>query len=128
MTAETDPEAARLFASREMWRLGRDRGLFVPLPSPEEAAAQTFSDAERLRIERLRGRALYGTPAVVGSQLRALASEYGVEEIAILTTLHSPAARQQSYTLLAHEFGLCRRTAPDSLKARTDAAISGNSL
>src|SRR4051794_29549498 len=38
MAAETQDEATRLFRSREMWRLGRDRGVFASLPSPEEAA------------------------------------------------------------------------------------------
>jgi alkanesulfonate monooxygenase SsuD/methylene tetrahydromethanopterin reductase-like flavin-dependent oxidoreductase (luciferase family) len=90
-----------------MWRLGRDRGVYAALPSPEEAAAQHYSDAELQSIERLRSRALYGTPAVVGEKLRALATQYGVEEIAILTTLHDPEARRHSYTLLAQEFGLC---------------------
>jgi alkanesulfonate monooxygenase SsuD/methylene tetrahydromethanopterin reductase-like flavin-dependent oxidoreductase (luciferase family) len=106
MAAETEAEAARLFSSREMWRLGRDRGVFAALPSPEEAAAYTYSEAEMMRIERLRSRAIYGTPAVVADKLRALAADHGVEEIAILTTLHDPQARQRSYTLLAQEFGL----------------------
>ena len=48
-------------------------------------------------------------------KLRALAAEHSVEEIAILTTLHDPEARQRSYALLAREFGLkgeseCRST------------------
>jgi hypothetical protein len=43
---------------------------------------------------------------VVGAKLRALAAEHGVDEIAILTTLHDPEARRRSYTLLAQEFGL----------------------
>ena len=108
MAADTEAEAARLFSSREMWRLGRDRGVYAALPSPEEAAAYEYSDAETLRVERLRSRALYGTPAVVGEKLRALAAEHGVEEIAILTTLHDPEARRRSYTLLAQEFGLAQ--------------------
>ena len=106
MAAETEAEAARLFSSREMWRLGRDRGVFAPLPSPEEAADHTYSEAETLRIQRMRSRAIYGTPAVVAEKLRALATEHGVAEIAILTTLHDPDARQHSYTLLAQEFCL----------------------
>jgi alkanesulfonate monooxygenase SsuD/methylene tetrahydromethanopterin reductase-like flavin-dependent oxidoreductase (luciferase family) len=106
MAAETEAEAARLFSSREMWRLGRDRGVFAPLPSPEEAAAHPNSEAEMLRVERLRARAIYGTPSMVGEKLRGLAAEYGVEEIAILTTLHDPEARRRSYTLLAREFDL----------------------
>jgi luciferase family oxidoreductase group 1 len=110
MAAETEPEAARLFTSREMWRLGRDRGVFAALPSPEEAALHPYSPAELQRIERLRARALYGTPDVVGGKLRALAAQHGVEEIAILTTLHDPEARRRSYSLLAQEFALQSQT------------------
>jgi len=104
LAAETEAEAARLFTSREMWRLGRDRGVFTALPSPEEAAAYVYTDGEQARIERLRARALYGTPATVGAKLRALATTLDVEEVAILTTLHDPEARRRSYTLLADEF------------------------
>ena len=106
MAAETQEEAAWLFKSREMWRLNRDRGVFMALASPEEAAAHPYTEGELLRIERMRARALYGTPDVVGVRLRALAAEHGVDEIAILTTLHNPEARRRSYTLLAKEFGL----------------------
>ena len=106
MAADTEADAARLFTSREMWRLGRDRGIYAALPSPAEAAAAHYTEAERLRIERLRSRALYGTPGVVGEKLRTLAAAHDVEEIAILTTLHDPEARRRSYTLLAREFGL----------------------
>ena len=115
MTAETQEEAAYLFRSREMWRLNRDRGVFMALASPEEAAAQGYSDGELARIERMRSRAFYGTPDVVGRKLRALAADHGVEEIAVLTTLHDPEARRRSYTLLATEFGL--RTPDISLAA-----------
>ena len=111
MTAPTQEEAAWLFRSREMWRLGRDRGIYTALPSPEEASARTYSDGEATRIERLRSRAFYGTPDVVGAKLRALAAEHGVQELAVLTTLHDPEARRRSYTLLAQEFGLTPRTA-----------------
>jgi luciferase family oxidoreductase group 1 len=106
MAAATQDEAARLFTSRELWRLRRDRGEFSALPSPEEAAAHQYSEGERARVERLRSRAFYGTPDVVGAKLRALAAEHDVDEIAILTTLHDPEARRRSYALLAREFGL----------------------
>lgn len=106
MAADTQEEAARLFRSREMWRLNRDRGVFMALMSPEEAATHTYTEGELQRIERMRGRSLYGTPDVVGEKLRALAAEHGVDEIAVLTTLHDPEARRRSYTLLAREFGL----------------------
>ena len=59
----------------------------IHVKSPEEAAAHSYTDAEHHSIERLRARAIYGTPQVVGDKLRALAAQYGVEAIAILTTL-----------------------------------------
>ncbi len=104
MAAETEAEAERQFMSRAVWRLGRDRGVYAPLPSPEEATAITLSDADRIRIDRLRGRAIYGTPDRVAARLRALGAELGVDEIAILTTVHEPAARARSYELIAREF------------------------
>jgi alkanesulfonate monooxygenase SsuD/methylene tetrahydromethanopterin reductase-like flavin-dependent oxidoreductase (luciferase family) len=110
MAADTQEEAAYLFRSREMWRLNRDRGLFTALMSPEEAKARPYSDGERERLERLRARSFYGTADEVDGKLRALATALGVEEIAILTTLHDPDARRRSYTLLAKAFGL---RAPD---------------
>jgi luciferase family oxidoreductase group 1 len=106
MAAETQEEAAHLFRSRELWRLGRDRGVYSALPSPEEAAVYDCSETEQIRLGRLRERALYGTPDTVAAKLRALAAAHQIEEIAILTTLHDPEARRRSYTLLARECGL----------------------
>jgi len=106
MAADTEEEAAHLFRSREMFRLGRDRGIYTPLPSPEEAAAHHYSVNDLIRVERLRARAFYGTPDSVGAKLRALADKVGVDEMAVLTTLHDAAARRHSYTLLARTFGL----------------------
>jgi luciferase family oxidoreductase group 1 len=106
VVAEAEAEAERLFSSRALWRLGRDRGLFVPLPSPEEAARHHFTAAERAHVERLKAHAIWGTPTRVSAMLRDMAAALEVAEIAILTTVHDPAARQRSYTLLAEEFGL----------------------
>ena len=103
MAADTQKEADYLFRSREMWRLNRDRGVFAALLSPEEAASYTLSESDQVRLERLRARAFYGTADGVAGQLNALATEHGVEEIAILTTLHDPEARRRSYTLLANK-------------------------
>ena len=108
MAAETQAEAARLFSSREIFRVNRDKGVFMPLPSPEEALAYQPSEGEKIRMERFRERSFYGTPDVAGQRLRALAAEYQVEEVAILTTIHDPEARRRSYALFAEEFGLGR--------------------
>ena len=68
MAADTQEEADYLFRSREIWRLNRDRGIFTALASPDEAAAHVYSEAETVRIERMRSRALYGTPDRVAAR------------------------------------------------------------
>ncbi|HEX4367011.1 MAG TPA: LLM class flavin-dependent oxidoreductase [Rhodopila sp.] len=103
MAADTQEEAARLFQSRLVSRMNRDRGIFAALPSPEEAMANVYSGGEAERAQRMQSRALFGTPDVVAGKLRALATTFDVEEIAVLTTLHDKQARRHSYALLARE-------------------------
>ena len=112
MAAETDEAVERHFASRALWRLGRDRGSFDPLPSPEEAAAYPYSDAERERVKRVRERAYAGTPDAVVAQLRAMTEALGVEEVVVLTTLHDAEVRRRSYALLAEAAGMRQADVP----------------
>ncbi len=106
ITAETQAEAERLFSSRALARIWRDRGIFAPLPSPDEAAAYQYSNAEKLRLDRLREDSFWGTPDIVAGKLRTLATELQVDDVVVLSTAHDPAARQRSYTLLAEEMGM----------------------
>jgi luciferase family oxidoreductase group 1 len=106
LTGETQQDAERLFTSRAAWRLGRDRGVYEALPTPEEIATRRFSAAEEGQMERMRQTALYGTPRHLAARLTALADDLGVAEIAVLTTVADSQARRDSYTLLAREFGL----------------------
>jgi luciferase family oxidoreductase group 1 len=106
LAADTEAEAERLFASRALWRLHRDRGIYPPLPSAEEAAAYPYSEAEQAKVARMRARAIIGTGAQVRARISALAGELGVQEVAILTPCHDPAARRRSVTLIAEAFGL----------------------
>ena len=106
LAAESEDEAERLYSSRALWRLSRDRGVFVPTPSPEEAAAHPWTDAERARAEKLRARAIVGTGAQVAERLTALALEVGADEVAVLSTAHDPRARRASYRLIAEAAGL----------------------
>ena len=90
-----------------MWRLKRDRGLYLPLPSVEEAEAYAYSDLERARVERMREAAMVGAPEQVRAKLEALSEAHGgVAEFAVITHCHDPVARQRSYTLLADVFEL----------------------
>ncbi len=101
MAADTESEVTTQFASRAAWRLGRDRGVYAALPSPAEAMGQSYTPAEQARMAQMRATAFAGTAAQVVTKLRDLSRTHGVEEIAILTTVHDAAARQRSYTLIA---------------------------
>jgi luciferase family oxidoreductase group 1 len=103
---ETQEEADYFFQSRAISRIMRDRGQYIALPTPEEAAAFPLGDSEREKVARLKEHALSGTAADVAARLRALAQETGVAEMAITTTAYDPQARQNSYKLLAREFAL----------------------
>jgi luciferase family oxidoreductase group 1 len=106
LAAESEAAAEYQYSARALWRLSRDRGVFVAMPSPEQAAAHPWTDAERARAERTRARAIVGTGPQVAARLRALAYEVGADEVAVLSTAHDPAARRQSYRLIAEAAGL----------------------
>ena len=101
LAADTQNEAQRLLMTREYWRVGFEKGLRMPLVSPEEAAAYPYTEAERAMIERLRGIAVVGTGAQVAGKLHALARRLELDEIVINTWTFDPQARRHSYALLA---------------------------
>jgi alkanesulfonate monooxygenase SsuD/methylene tetrahydromethanopterin reductase-like flavin-dependent oxidoreductase (luciferase family) len=104
MCAEPDAEAERLARSADVWRLrpeGAERGSLL---SPEDAAAQTLSELEAAKLAQARAATVVGSPARVRAALSALAEEYGVDELMVLTVCHDPLARLRSYELLAEAF------------------------
>ena len=99
--ADTEAEARRLMTTREHWRVGFERGLRTPLLSPQAAAAHAYTEADRAIIQRLRERAIVGSPEQVASKLRELATGFGLDEIVVNTWTYDPAARARSYELIA---------------------------
>ncbi len=102
--ADSADVAEYWFSSRALWRLGRDRGVFAPLPTPEEALAHPYTDAERAHIGRLKEHAIYGTREATAARIRNLAARHAVADIVVLTTIADPEIRRRSYTLLAEAF------------------------
>jgi luciferase family oxidoreductase group 1 len=106
LAAETEAEADYHYQSRAVTMVMRDRGRFISLPSPEDAAAFEMSEAERAKIPRVKARAFTGAARDVAARLRALAAELRVDEMAITTAAYDTTARVASYKLLAREFAL----------------------
>ena len=101
-------------SSRERWRVDRNRGVFGPLQSPADVAAQGFQPADAPMLQAMRERAFVGTAAQVGAKMRALAADYGLTELVVNTWAHDPAARRRSYELLAQEFALAEAVPPSA--------------
>jgi luciferase family oxidoreductase group 1 len=106
LCAATDEEAVRLSSSFALSRLRMERGERGLLPSVEEALAYPYSEAERARIAAIMAGVVIGGPERVRSKLEGMAAAHGVDEVVVVTICHDPAARRQSYELLAEVFGL----------------------
>jgi len=113
LAADGEDEARRLATTREYWRIvDFERGRRGPLVSPEKAAAHPYSQAERVRLEEIRRKALVGAADQVVARIEALARELGLDEIVVNTWTYDPAARRRSYELIAQACGLHPRAAP----------------
>jgi luciferase family oxidoreductase group 1 len=106
LCAATAEEARVLASSRDLSRLRRERGVLGPIPSVKEALAHPWSERELAWLAYHRRRQFVGTPAQVKEGLVALAAEYGVAELVILSICHDFAKRVRSYELLAEAFEL----------------------
>ena len=111
VAAETDAEAERLASSADLNRLRRDRGQYSPLPSPEEAQAYPYTDADCASVARNRSRLFVGSPATVLQKLQPLIKASQADELMVITPVYDHEARKKSYSLLAEAFGLKKRQA-----------------
>lgn len=106
LAADTEAEARRQLMTREFWRVGFEKGIRLPLLTPEEAAAYPYTDQERATIDKLRTRAIVGTADQVASRLNELAERFKLDELVVVTWSHDAAVRHRSYELLAQAFRL----------------------
>jgi luciferase family oxidoreductase group 1 len=75
-----------------------------PLPSPEEAAAHQWTQAEQQVAEATRRFVSVGTADQVADDLRRRAMHAGADELIVTTHVHDPAERIRSYELLMSEW------------------------
>ncbi len=106
LCAETEEEAEALALTRDVWRLGLEKGMPGPIPSVNEAYAYPFTAQERALIAQRRKHAICGTPKVVAEQLRSLAAKHQADELVVISNCYDFEVRKNSYTLLAQEFDL----------------------
>jgi len=104
--ADTDAEAERLASTIDLNFVRRSRGEYLPLASPEEAAAYPYSPAERGLIARNRSRLFVGSKATLLARLQPMIDATKADEVMVTAMIYDHAARRRSYELLAEAFGL----------------------
>lgn len=106
LVGETEEEAQRLAASRNLWVVRLLSGRPIPFPSPEEALAQPLSPQEEKLLSTVAKRSIVGTGKQVREKLTALAQAHHAEELVVVTITYDYLSRLRSYELLADAFGL----------------------
>ncbi len=103
--AATEDEAQYLSATMDLAWVRIRSGRFAPLPSPDEALAYRYSEAEQALVRGFRRLVVVGSPESVRAQIEAKASACQADEVMITSNIHSHAARLRSYELVAQAFG-----------------------
>jgi luciferase family oxidoreductase group 1 len=121
IVADTPQRAAELALASELSTVRLRTGRPGPLPSPQEAAAHSWTTAERELAAGTRRFVSVGTADEVRADLLARAAHAGADELIVTTNVHDPAEREHSYELLADAFGL---TTPASAPAVGEPALA----
>ncbi|GJF30207.1 hypothetical protein KNE206_29070 [Kitasatospora sp. NE20-6] len=103
-----DDEATALWLSRSaglaMLRLRQGRP--GPIPTPDEAAAHPYTEAEADFLATWLGNVVLGAPGDVADGLEALRKRVGADELMVTSHIHGHAARHRSYRMIADAYGL----------------------
>ena len=102
VVAEDDATARQLASPYALWvhsiRSGRGA---IPFPTPQEAAAHTWTPQERALVEDRVRTQFAGSPRTVVRKLMALQQATGADELLVTTITHDHADRVRSHELLA---------------------------
>jgi len=106
--APTDEEAQYLASSSRMAFTLLRRNELIPIPPPEKALAFFAREGKLPSAGVPSRRAIIGSPERVRAEIEALASEYGADEVIVVTITYDHAARRRSYELIADAMGVTR--------------------
>jgi luciferase family oxidoreductase group 1 len=113
VAGDSEAEADRLATTIDLNFLRRSKGEYLPLASPEEAAAYPYSAADRERIRQNRARVFTGTPETLRTRLDPLLAATKADEVMVTTMIYDHAARRRSFELVAQAFGLVGAREPE---------------
>ncbi|MGA5265716.1 LLM class flavin-dependent oxidoreductase [Streptomyces lydicamycinicus] len=105
VVAEDDETARELATGYGLWvRSIRTAEGAIEFPTPEQARAHVWTDADRGLVADRVATQFVGSPGRVADQLEQLQEATGADELLITTITHGHADRVRSYELLAEEW------------------------
>ncbi|MEU8618765.1 LLM class flavin-dependent oxidoreductase [Streptomyces sp. NPDC048623] len=105
VVAEDDETARELATGYGPWvRSIRTAEGAIPFPTPDEARAHAWTEADRALVADRVDTQFVGSPGRVADQLEQLQEATGADELIITTITHDHADRVRSYQLLAEEW------------------------
>jgi alkanesulfonate monooxygenase SsuD/methylene tetrahydromethanopterin reductase-like flavin-dependent oxidoreductase (luciferase family) len=105
VVADDEATARHLAAGYGLWvRSIRTAEGAIPFPTPDEARAHTWTDADRELVTDRVETQFVGSPVQVADQLERLRDATEADELIITTITHDHQDRVRSYRLLAEEW------------------------
>lgn len=101
LVADSAERAEWLAGPGRLMQLSLRTGKPRPLPSPEDAAAHTWTDQERDLLARWPSRPSIGDPGTVVDELSELADRTGADELMVTSSVYGAEDRLRSFELLA---------------------------
>jgi luciferase family oxidoreductase group 1 len=103
---QTDEHAEELASSMELAWVRMRSGNPGPLPSPEEAMAYPYTQAERRLADAYRSMQIVGEPRTVRAKIEEVAEHTAADEVMVTTNVYDHAERLRSYERLAEVFDI----------------------
>jgi len=108
--APTDDEARYLAGPAALSMVQLRTGRFVPLPTPETAAAYRYSPGEQQLVDSTTASWIVGDPDAVRTGLDDLVTRTDADELIVTSRVHGYETRARSFELLAAAWGVERPT------------------
>ena len=103
--AESEEEALRLSASRNLSRLFNITGRANGIPSPEDAAKYIYRADEAAFVKQYQDVCVDGNPQQVKEGLEGISEMYQTPDLSVVTITHGLSERIRSYELLGEACG-----------------------
>ena len=112
LCADTEEDAQRIGASRNLSRVRSVQGVREGVPPIEEALAYEYRPDEWAYLSKMKQSYIDGAPEQVREKIETLADAYATDDIGIVTICYDFSDRVRSYELVAEVFGMDKQSRP----------------